>query len=148
MKKAIAAVTALLILLTMIPLSASAARTGPIEVYIDGKFQPYDQPPVQKDGYTFVPLRGIFESLGAKLELNGNTIRAVKGNTVIEHTIGEKTAIINGQSTTLAMPSLVINGRTLVPLRFVSEALGAQVEWSSFHRIVYVGTTDRNKLPL
>jgi hypothetical protein len=80
---------------------------------------------------TIVPLRAIFERLGATVEWDEatQTVTATKGTTVIKLTIGETEATVNGKVTTLAVPAVKINSRTFVPLRFVSEALGAEVGW-------------------
>lgn len=111
--------------------AVQVAAAGEIQVIIDGVKQSYDQPPVVISGSTMVPLRGIFESLGATIALDGKNITAAHGETIIQLTIGASIAIVNGQTVTLAQASQVINGRTLVPLRFVSEALGATVDYKN-----------------
>lgn len=80
---------------------------------------------------TVVPLRAIFERLGATIEWDGTTqtVTATKGTKVIILTVGNSQAYIGGTPTTLALPPVLINSRTFVPLRFVSEALGAEVSW-------------------
>ncbi|CAN0438304.1 unnamed protein product, partial [Phaeothamnion confervicola] len=80
-----------------------------------------------------VPLRGIFESLGAQVEYNAATraIQATSGATTVQLSIGSRDASVNGKIATLEVPASTIGGRTLVPLRFVSEALGAQVKWQA-----------------
>lgn len=111
---------------------AALASNSKITVTINGTKQSYAQPPVMKSGTTLVPLRGIFESLGAKVDYNAKTqaITATKGSTKVKLTIGSKKATVNGKSITLAVPAQTINGSTMVPLRFVSEALGANVNWN------------------
>ena len=82
-------------------------------------------------GTTMVPLRGIFESLGAEVNWNNasQTITATKGVTDIRLGIGDRRATVNGRDVQLEAPARIINGSTMVPLRFVSEALGAYVNW-------------------
>lgn len=84
------------------------------------------------DGRTLLPLRSLFESLGAEVNWNAksNTVIATKGSTKVELTINSKTVKINGTKKTLDVPAKLINGSTMVPVRFVSEALGAKVEWN------------------
>ena len=84
------------------------------------------------DGRTLLPLRSLFESLGAEVNWNAksNTVIATKGSTKVELTINSKTVKINGMTKTLDVPAKLINGSTMVPVRFVSEALGAEVEWN------------------
>lgn len=84
------------------------------------------------DGRTLLPLRSLFESLGTDVNWNAksNTVIATKGSTKIELTINSKTVKINDVTKTLDVPAKLINGSTMVPVRFVSEALGAEVEWN------------------
>ncbi len=96
--------------------------------------------PVQMNGRTLVPLRDIFESLGARVQYNSLTrgITARRGTTNIGLRIGSRAAMINNQRVTLDQSPLVRRGSTLVPLRFVSEALGARVTWNSAQSLVSV----------
>ncbi|MCM3746264.1 stalk domain-containing protein [Paenibacillus pasadenensis] len=118
--------------------SAAPAKETAISVYLNGKKQAYDQPPVIVNGSTLVPLRGIFEGLGAKISLNGKTITATKGFTTIQHTIGQNWAVVDGETVPLSQSSLVLKGRTLVPLRFIGEALDSKVSWNSAKKQVTV----------
>jgi peptide/nickel transport system substrate-binding protein len=110
-------------------LPATAAQ--PITVMIDGRPQTYDQPPVVVDGHTMVPLRAIFEALGAAVRWDGatQTVTATRGTRTVTLTIGEAQALVDGRPITLAAPAQIIGERTMVPLRFVGEALGAEVQW-------------------
>jgi len=83
------------------------------------------------NGRTMVPMRVIFEALGAQVIWNGNTrtVTGIKSDTIIVLIIGNEVATINGQSQTLDQAAVVIDGSTLVPLRFVGEALDAEVQW-------------------
>lgn len=85
------------------------------------------------DNRSLVPLRSIFEELGAtvKWEQDSKKITAVKGTQEIILTIGSKHTSVNGKQVIIDVPAQVRNGRTLVPLRFVSEALGATVGWDN-----------------
>ncbi len=127
---------------------AASAAKAPISVNLDGKLQKYDQSPIILEGSTMVPLRGIFEGLGAKLAVSGKKITAVKGRKTVVLTIGEKTAVINGQKVTLAQRSVVLKGRTLVPLRFVGEALGAHVSWNASKSLVTITSQTPAELQL
>lgn len=104
-----------------------------VTVLIDGVKQTFDQPAIVKNGSTLVPLRGVFEALKAdvKWDQPSQTVTAKKGNTTIKLTVGQSTAIVNSKTVTLAAKAEVINGSTMVPLRFVSEALGADVKWDN-----------------
>jgi len=104
----------------------------PPRVKVNGKQMNFDVPPVIQSGRTLVPLRAIFEELGATVEWEEatRTIIANKGNTWLTLRIGDRNAEINGNSTSIDVPPQITNGRTLVPLRFISESLGAEVSWN------------------
>ena len=91
----------------------------------------FDQVPVIENGRTLVPLRAIFEKIGATVEWDGNTqtVKATKGDTSISLTINNTTAYKNGQPITLDVPAKILNGRTLVPVRFVADCFGVDVQW-------------------
>ncbi|GAX88923.1 stalk domain-containing protein [Effusibacillus lacus] len=132
----------LLVVFAVLAGPGMANASSGIKVTIDGKEQHYDQPPVLVNGRTLVPLRGIFESLGAKIDWNGDTqtVTATRGSTTIVLQVGSKLAIKNGQPVTLDVEAQLINGRTMVPVRFVGEALGAGVNWDSGTNTVVIST--------
>lgn len=127
----------LISLFLMVPV---VSAEQPISVYIDGKKQSYSQPPVIQKGTTLVPLRGIFEKLGSKVDWNSGTktVTAVKGNTKIVLKIGSTKPTVNGVTKTISIPAQIINSSTMVPLRFVSEALGAHVHWDGAVRKITI----------
>lgn len=112
--------------------SASPAELPTAKVIIDGKQMAFQgQGAVVMQGATLVPMREVFSKLGATLSWNQGTktVTAIKGPTKIVLTIGKQTATVNGNKVTLTKEAVVLNGATLVPLRFISEALGAKVSW-------------------
>lgn len=113
-----------------------------IKVMINGKLQFLDQPPILKDNRTMVPLRGIFESLGAQVLFDQNTGRITvtkeKLNIILE--INSNTVNINGKIKTIDVPAFTENDRTMVPLRFISEAIGADVKWDGAENTVFINT--------
>lgn len=115
------------------PALSAAVVSNSVSVVIDGTRLSLDQPPLLTNGRTLVPLRGVFEALGAEVRWTAatRTVTAVKGDTTVSLRIGQSTAAINGQSVRLDAPAVVASGRTMVPLRFVSEALGASVNWDA-----------------
>lgn len=98
--------------------------------------------PLQYRGRTLVPMRDIFEALGAKVNWNSFTqaISATRGSTTVQMQMGRSTATLNGQMVRLDQPPLIVNGRTMVPLRFVSEAMGANVSWDGRLQLVSINT--------
>lgn len=120
-------------------LLGQAWAVGPqVQTTLDGRPLNFDQPAIMQGGRVMVPLRGIFESLGADVLFDNatRTIKATKGDRVVELALGSREAMINGQMSYLDVPASSIGGRTMVPLRFVSEALGAEVRWSPSSRTV------------
>lgn len=129
MKKLISIV---LVLILMLSMSAYAMpRPYEITVYVDGEKLEFDVPPRAEFGRTLVPMRYIFEALGAKVEWIGEENRAVatKDDITIDLTLGSDVMYRNGAPIKLDVPAKAIDGRTLVPARAVSEALDATVEW-------------------
>lgn len=113
-----------------------------VSVYIDGVKQAYDVSPVLENGRTLVPLRGVFESLGASVEWDEKRqlVRANHDNTKIQLKIGSKSPTVNGNVVPIDVAAKITNGRTLVPLRFVGEALGATVHYDSANQSVKITT--------
>lgn len=100
-----------------------------IPILIDGLEIDSDQPPVIIEGRTLVPLRVIFEALGASVNWNNDTrsVIATRGDISIYLAIGSNTLYKNGQPVYLDVTAQIINDRTMVPVRAVSESLGANV---------------------
>lgn len=119
-----------------------AKAASAIKIVIDGQVLSTDQAPVAIAGYTFVPLRGIFEALNARVQWNqkAQTVTATKRDTTIVLRIGASTATINNQTVTLDASARAIGGRTMVPVRFVSEALGDDVLWDKSTQSVIITT--------
>lgn len=133
MKNLLKVVVSILFVMIMVILFNGIVSAKGIPVYINGQLQNYDQPPVVDEGRTLVPLRGIFESMGAEVSWDSKTniITATKQEIVVKLTIGSKTVYVNNVKKTIDVPAKTINNRTLVPLRFVSEVFGGTVTWDS-----------------
>lgn len=97
------------------------------------------------DNRTLVPLRSIFEELGSTVNWNqkDKTVTATKGTNKIKLTIGSRHTTVNGNHVIIDVPAQIKNGSTLVPLRFVSEALGASVEWDSQNYVATITSSDK-----
>jgi hypothetical protein len=126
--------------------SSSSAFAGRPDVIIDGTPLILDQPSMVVNNRIMVPLRKVFESLGATVlwDQNTQTVTGKKGGNSINLIIGDPSAIVNGNPITLDEPAEVVNGRTLVPIRIVSEALGANVQWDDNSRTVTILTSDHS----
>lgn len=115
---------------------------GGISVTLNGEALTFDVQPQLIDNRTMVPLRKIFEAMGAVVDWDDGTqtVTATKGNEKVIATINNKNVYISGETKTLDVPPMVIDGRTLVPVRFVAEAFGANVDWNEATQTVVIGT--------
>lgn len=111
-----------------------------ITVVVDGDYLIFDQSPVSVKGSTLVPMRTIFEKLGAEVRWNAGdqSVTAVKGETSIWLQLNNRTAKVNGKDQALETVPKSINNSTMIPLRFVSEALGAKVKWDSSKQTIMI----------
>ena len=102
---------------------AATAQAAP-KVVLDGKTLTFDTAPVEEQGRILVPLRIIFEALGATVGWDEatQTVTAQKDGVEIKLVIGGQ-SYKNNQAVSLDVPAKVVDGRTLVPIRFVSEAV-------------------------
>lgn len=120
------------------------ARGSDITVYLDKVpvWFPDQQPYVDQNGRTVVPVRFISEALGAKVEWDNilQTVTVTKNQTTVVLTLNKKAITINGVERLMDTAAVATNqGRTMVPLRFVSEALGQPVGWDGASHSVYIG---------
>jgi len=140
MKKIFLVMAVLAMLLVAAPASAAAG----VNVYVDdNKVSFPDQKPfIDENARTLVPIRFIAEEMGADVGWDGKTelVTIEKEVYLINLTIGEQRAQVNGAWKTFDTNATLKNGRTMVPLRFISETLGAEVEWDDNTRTVYIKT--------
>jgi Copper amine oxidase N-terminal domain len=124
------------------PFFTAAAQTpaSGITIVVDGSPVSVDQPPVMSNGRILVPLRGVFLELGAIVtwDPGSHTVLAQRGPTSVSLTIGSLQAFVNGQPQPLDTPAMLVDGHTMVPLRFISQTLGAGVRWDAAHSTVEI----------
>ncbi len=146
-KKITAVVLSLVLMLCASVVPAIAADS--IKITIDGQAQTYDQMPVMVNDRVLVPMRGIFEALGATIawEEATETVTGTLGSTTVTLKIGDTKATVNGSTVTLDVPAQLVNDRTLVPVRFISESLGAEVEWVESSQTVVITTQKEEPNP-
>lgn len=136
MKKTIVGVLATVFLLTV-----PAFAHPPIQVYVDGKALSFDQPPVIIEDRTLVPMRGIFQALGSEVVWSEptQTITSTRGSDTVVLKIGDTGLYKNGQLVySMPVPAKIISDRTLVPIRAISEAFGAEVAWDGVTYVVSI----------
>ncbi len=102
-----------------------------IPVIVNGQQVQFDTPPIERAGRVFVPLRGVFEKLGASVVYDNGIINATGSGRTIQLKIGSTTATVSGTNQQLDVAPFLVGPRTYVPLRFVSQALGATVDWNN-----------------
>jgi len=127
---------------------ATPALAAPT-VNLNGQQLSFDVPPTIEDGRTLVPLRAIFEAMGATVtwDQNTRTATAVKDGTTVVLKIGSTTPTINGQVKQLDVPAKIVNGRTLAPLRFIGEAFGGTVEWNQASQLISITSIPTSGTP-
>ena len=100
----------------------------------------FETPPVIEDGSTLVPMRFLFEQMGADVDWDGETQSATAtiANTTVTFAIDNTTAEINNAPATMDVPARLINDKTMVPIRFLSENLGYTVTWDEDSRTAII----------
>ncbi|MFE0560354.1 stalk domain-containing protein [Paenibacillus sp. NPDC058910] len=140
--------TALLAAILLIPMTfqSQAQAAVNISVLIDGVKLYTPQAPVMIQGRVMLPMRSIFEALDASVKWNQKTktVTATKNGTTVILKINSKTATINNKTVALDVPAKNLKGNTMVPVRFVSEALGQKIGWNSKTKTVTVKTTNNS----
>ena len=111
-----------------------------IAVYVNGTELTLDVPPMLENDRTLVPMRAIFEALGAEVSWypESRAIVAVRGGTTVFMQVDDWYMSVNDEWIALDAPPRIVNDRTLIPLRAVAEALGAQVGWDEEMQVVTV----------
>ena len=112
-----------------------------ISVRVGGELLDFDVLPfITTEGRTMLPMRKVFEALGAQIawDDSSQTVTATKDGISISLTIDKKLANINGVYKEMEVPPMLVENRTLVPVRFIAEALGAQVTWDPDNELVEI----------
>lgn len=149
MKRTVAFFVSLCMALVLIAVPVYGAEDRPIRVMVDGAELAFDVDPVIENDRTLVPMRLIFEALGAKVDWDEatRTALAVKGDVKISITIDSAELMKNSKAVALDAPARLIGGRTLVPVRAVSEGMGAKVDWNDASRTVQIVTSEEPSQP-
>ncbi len=132
-----------LILFTLFsPLSINAAPE--IKIKLDNKFLNFEQKPIIENGTTLVPFRAILEELGASVEWNEKTqtITGRKKTTTVIMKIGSKEMSVNSKNVSLDVAPKIINNYTFIPLRAISQAFDAKVDWNPKTYIIEINTNE------
>jgi hypothetical protein len=129
-------------LLTIYALAGAQSQHS-IKVLVNGNQVSFpDQSPIMRSNRVLVPLRGVFEELGATVNWDSSKdlVTATRNGQTVELYIGKTTARVGDKELTLDQPATVLNGRAMVPLRFLAESLGATVDWRATDMTVTIKT--------
>ena len=120
--------------------NAAILQIGSNVISINGSESILDAVPIIQNDRTLLPLRAVVEGLGGSVAWEDETKTAVfaKGGKVIFMTIGSKTAFVNTTEYTMDTEPVIIDGRTMLPIRFVAENLGFDVAWDENTRTITV----------
>jgi len=115
-------------------------KAAPITLQVDGQTVSSDMPPVILNNSTLVPARLVFEKLGAKVEWDAKKqlVTIIMAGTNVLLKINDQNATVNKKVFKMPVPPKIINSRTMIPARFVAEAMGMKVEWAAADRIVKI----------
>ncbi len=118
-------------LLTMLAVARPALAQETVAIVVNGSQMQFNQAPIEQAGRVFVPLRGVFERLGASVVYENGEINATGNGRNVSLRVGSTQATVNGQPQTVDVAPFIVGSSTLVPLRFVAQALGASVDWNN-----------------
>lgn len=119
---------------------ATCFAADDIKVIVNGKEVVFDQKPIIDNNRTLVPLRAIFEALGASVgwDNDTNSVIATKDDTVIFMQIGHNKLFKNNEAIELDVPPKLVNDRTLVPVRAIAESFNLKVSWDEATQTVTI----------
>lgn len=155
MKKILSIVLAVCMMFSLCAVPAMAEESAPISqvqtkdiitITVNGNWvdcSTYGQLPVIVEGRTLVPLRAVFEALGATVAWDDatKTVTSVKGDITVALTVGTNQITVNDEAKTIDVPAQIMNDRTMVPVRAVAEAFGCDVQWDNNTRTVVITST-------
>lgn len=136
----------LICVLAFMLVSYSVIASAAINITVDNKPIVGDTEPKNIDGRVLLPVRTVFEAIGAKVSWNADEkkITAVKGDRTVEMYIDKNYYYVNGKTNVMDSVPLIIDGRTYVPVRYVAQAFGLKTDWDEKNKTVIV-TSEKNK---
>ena len=139
-KKFLSLIMVILLVFSMGIGTVSVAANSDVVVKLDGEVLQFDVAPRLIGGRTMVPLRAIFEALGATVEWNDETktVTAYNEAAIVKCTIGNNTMYVNEVAKTIDVAPMVVDSRTLVPARFIAESFNCDVTWDGDTKTVYI----------
>lgn len=134
----------LFVIVVFLSFSVQVLAEENIKVTINGNpviFE--DTVPIIKNDRTLVPMRAIFEAMGAKVTwiedmFDGQKITATKDDMTVLLKLNSSEAVVNGKKIQMEVPAMDINSRVMVPVRFIAESFGCKVEWDQSLQTVMI----------
>jgi len=143
MKKVTLTLVLIMVITTILSTNIFAVEI-PLRVVVNGEriSFPDAQPFIDENGRTQVPVRFVSEALGADVGWDGSTrtVTVEQGRNKISLVVGKSEYTVNSKKMEMDTSVIIVEDRTFVPIRFVSEALGADVDWNASIRTVYITT--------
>lgn len=138
--------TIVMFIIVVAALRTQTSANEPIKLIIDRQVLILDQPPTTKDGRVLVPLRGFFEALGAEVgwDERSQMVTAKKDNLILKLEIDKQQASVNSEDVFMDVPGTMINGRAMLPARFISENLGLKVKWDREGQALIITTENED----
>lgn len=117
-------------------------------LFLEGRTIEYDVPPTIREGRTLVPVRAITEGLGAEVnwEESTRTVTVSRDDKIIELVIDSRVVKVNGEEMEIDVPAEIVNNRTIVPIRFISEILEEDVRYNESTGDIDIGLTNIEEL--
>jgi len=123
-----------------IQMDAEAGTKRDLDTYVAGRKVSFDVRPQVKEGRTLMPIRALVEALGATVSWDPatRTVTIVRGAKEVKISIGSRVATVGSAEVSMDVAAEIQDGRTLIPVRFVSEGLGLNVTWLADSRSIVV----------
>jgi len=140
-------VFAILINLPVHVLAQTTNTSEEVKVYVNDTRVKFDVPPIFVKSFTLVSVRAVFEALGARIEWDNytKTVTIRRGETEVRVQPGNRIAMVNNAPYVMDVPAVGLNGRILVPVRFISEAIGAKVDWVNETKTIFINDITEQK---
>ena len=121
-------------------LAASSQNSPGPKTYVDDVLLTSDVPAVIEAGTTLMPFRALFEALGANVlwDEENRLVLGIYKTTAVKLFVGTDKIEVNGKISKMPVPVKLISGRTMIPLRTVSEAFGFKVDWDGVNKLISI----------
>lgn len=114
-----------------------------IGMRLKGNLKAFPSLPILHENRVYLPLRGFFESIGGTVSVANDTIKISYNNHLVEMTVSRNEAFIDGQKVIIDAPAQIMSGKTMVPARFISQSLGADIKWDALNKIIELNYAEK-----